>query len=119
MNSTKQTDGSSPELVERISSIFGNSFQRRRKALDVMDIVYVEGLVKEVMHTLFTTLSGYDGDLYDDACLESLIDAQLMSLQKPLKVVHKSSEVACAMVSKKLLTLFRTGKLGPFIVDDV
>lgn len=71
------------------------------------------------MHTLFTTLSEYDGDLDDDACLESLIDAQLMSLQKPLKVVHKSSEVVRAMVSKKLLTLFRTGKLGPFILDDV
>lgn len=48
MNSTKQTDGSSPELVERISSIFGNSFQRRRKALDVTDIVYVEVRNKEL-----------------------------------------------------------------------
>lgn len=65
------------------------------------------------------TLSEYDGDLDDDACLESLIDIQLMSLQKPLKVVHKSSEVVRTMVSKKLLTLFRTGKLGPFILDDV
>lgn len=71
------------------------------------------------MYTLFTTLSEYDGDLDDDACLESLIDIQLMSLQKPLKVVHKSSEVVRTMVSKKLLTLFRTGKLGPFILDDV
>ncbi|KMZ57315.1 Ribosome biogenesis GTPase A [Zostera marina] len=119
MNSAKQSDGSSPELVERVSSIFGNSFHKRRKALDVTDIMYVEGLVKEVMYTLFTTLSEYDGDLDDDACLESLIDIQLMSLQKPLKVVHKSSEVVRTMVSKKLLTLFRTGKLGPFILDDV
>lgn len=71
------------------------------------------------MYTLFMTLSEYDGDLDDDACLESLIDIQLMSLQKPLKVVHKSSEVVRTMVSKKLLTLFRTGKLGPFILDDV
>lgn len=75
--------------------------------------------MKEVMYTLFMTLSEYDGDLDDDACLESLIDIQLMSLQKPLKVVHKSSEVVRTMVSKKLLTLFRTGKLGPFILDDV
>lgn len=42
MNSAKQSDGSSPELVERVSSIFGNSFHKRRKALDVTDIMYVE-----------------------------------------------------------------------------
>lgn len=47
-----------------------------------------------------------------------LIDQQFEALQKALKIPNKGPE-ARLMVSKKFLTLFRTGKLGPFILDDV
>ena len=42
---------------------------------------------------------------------------QYETLQKAFKIPHKDSE-ARLMVSKKLLTLFRASKPGPFILDD-
>ena len=50
--------------------------------------------------------------------LEGLIEQQFEALQKAFKIPHKASE-ACLMISKKFLTLFRAGKLGPLILDDV
>lgn len=54
----------------------------------------------------------------DESDLEVLIEQQFEALQKALKIPNKGSE-ARLMVSKKFLALFRTGKLGPFILDDV
>lgn len=71
-----------------------------------------------MQRALFTTLSEFDGNVEDETDLENLIEQQFDALQKAMKVPHKASE-ARTMVSKKLLTLFRTGKLGPFILDDV
>lgn len=72
----------------------------------------------EVQRALYTTLAEFNGNVEDESDLESLIDQQFGALQKALKIPHKASE-ARLMVSKKFLTLFRTGKLGPFILDDV
>lgn len=72
----------------------------------------------EVQRALYTTRAEFNGNVEDESDLESLIDQQLGALQKALKIPHKASE-ARLMVSKKFLTLFRTGKLGPFILDDV
>ena len=44
-------------------------------------------------------------------------EKQYEALQKAFKIPHKDSE-ARLMVSKKLLTLFRASKPGPFILDD-
>lgn len=71
-----------------------------------------------VQHALYSTLTEFNGNVQDESDLESLIDLQFSALQKAMKIPHKASE-ARLMVSKKLLTLFRTGKLGPFILDDV
>lgn len=54
----------------------------------------------------------------DESALENLIGQQFEALQKAFKIPHKASE-ARLMISKKLLALFRAGKLGPFILDDV
>jgi hypothetical protein len=54
----------------------------------------------------------------DESDLEGLIEQQFEALQKAFKIPHKASE-ARMMISKKFLTLFRAGKLGPFILDDV
>lgn len=72
----------------------------------------------EVQRALYQTLTEFNGNIEDEGDLESLIDQQFGALQKALKIPHKASE-ARLMVSKKFLTLFRTGKLGPFILDDV
>ncbi|GMP86793.1 hypothetical protein CsSME_00039438 [Camellia sinensis var. sinensis] len=91
---------------------------KRRKPINRSDVHYIEDLVTEVQRALFVTLSEFNGSVEYEADLENLIEHQFEALQKALKIPHKASE-ARTMVSKKFLTLFRTGKLGPFILDDV
>lgn len=81
-------------------------------------IFSIQDLVTEVQRALYATVSEFSGNLEDENELEGLIEHQFEVLQKALKIPHKASE-ARTMVSKKFLTLFRTGKLGPFILDDV
>ncbi|KAK3405534.1 hypothetical protein EUGRSUZ_K01761 [Eucalyptus grandis] len=66
----------------------------------------------------YFSLSEFDGNVENENDLECLIEQQFEALQKALRIPHKALE-ARIMVSKKFLTLFRTGKLGPFILDDV
>lgn len=75
-------------------------------------------MVTEVQRVLYTSLSEFNGDLESEDDLENLIDQQFGMLQKALKIPQKASEARTA-VSKKFLTLFRSGKLGPFILDDI
>ncbi|XP_071716980.1 short integuments 2, mitochondrial [Rutidosis leptorrhynchoides] len=82
------------------------------------DLHYVEGVAKKVQSALYSTLSEFRGDLEDENELEVLIEEQFEALQKAFKISNKANE-ARMMVSKKFLTLFRAGKLGPFILDDV
>lgn len=82
------------------------------------DILVAQDLVTEVQRALYATLSEFEGNVEDENDLELLIELQFEALQKALKIPHKASE-ARLMVSKKFLTLFRTGKLGQFILDDV
>ncbi|KAK4839783.1 hypothetical protein QYF36_024933 [Acer negundo] len=89
-----------------------------RKPLNVSDVLYVEDMVTEVQRVLHVSLSEFDGNVEDENDLENLIEQQFEVLQKALKIPHKATE-ARLMVSKKFLMLFRTGKLGPFILDDV
>ncbi|KAL9262373.1 Short integuments 2, mitochondrial-like protein [Drosera capensis] len=89
----------------------------RRQLPDRSDVHYVENLVTEVQQALCRTFKQFDGDLEDENGMETLIVQQFEALKVALKVPHSSSE-ARTMVAKKFLTLFRTGKLGPFILDD-
>lgn len=90
----------------------------RRRPQNNSDVLYVENYVTEVKRVLYTTLSEFNGSLESEDDLENLIDQQFDMLQIALKIPHKASE-ARTMVSKKFLALFRMGKLGPFILDDV
>lgn len=78
----------------------------------------LQDYVTEVKRVLYTSLSEFNGSLESEGDLENLIELQFDMLQKALKIPHKASE-ARTMVSKKFLALFRMGKLGPFILDDV
>lgn len=91
---------------------------KRRKPPNASDVTYIEDLVTGVQRALHVSLSEFDGNVEDENDLESVIEQQFEVLQRALKIPHKASE-ARLMVSKKFLTLFRTGKLGPFILDDV
>ncbi|OVA04018.1 GTP binding domain [Macleaya cordata] len=93
---------------------------KRRKQLNESDVWYIEDIVTEVQCALYVTLTDFDGSLEDENDLECLIEKQFTALQKAFKIpAHKASDEARTMVSKKFLTLFRMGKLGPFTLDDV
>lgn len=81
-------------------------------------MINLQDIVTRVQGALCRTLTEFKGSLEDEGEFGYLIDQQFEALQKALKIPHKTSE-ARTMASKKFLTLFRMGKLGPFILDDV
>lgn len=82
-------------------------------------LCFWQDLVTEVQQALYVTCSEFDGNLEEENDLESLIEDQFLALQKAFKIPHKAGDEARTMVSKKLLTLFRIGKLGPFTLDTI
>ncbi|OAY67026.1 Short integuments 2, mitochondrial [Ananas comosus] len=114
-----RTERSGHESHDSNEPIFSNSLPRRRRQLDNSDVLYIEDLAKEVQKTLYLTFKDFEGNKEEESELESLIDMQLMALRKAFRILHKASDEARTMVSKKLLTLFRIGKLGPFILDSI
>ncbi|XP_059295941.1 short integuments 2, mitochondrial-like isoform X2 [Lycium ferocissimum] len=106
------------ELENKPESIIKDLQNKGKKPMNKSKVYRVQDMVSEVQRTLCSTLSEFSGSLEDESDLEILIDHQFEALQKALKIPHKASE-ARIMVSKKFLTLFRTGKLGPVILDDV
>lgn len=86
---------------------------KRRKTVDASGVHYVKDIVTEVQCALYVTLAEFTGNVEDENDLENLIEQQFEALQKALKIPHKASE-ARTMVSKKFLTLFRTGTSSSF-----
>ncbi|XP_060184753.1 short integuments 2, mitochondrial-like isoform X2 [Lycium barbarum] len=114
----RESEGLHHELGDKPEYNLKDLLPKRRKPPNKSDIYYIEDMISEVQRTLCTTLSEFVGNLEDEGELETLIDQQFEALQTALKIPYKALE-ARTMVSKKILTLFRTGKLGPFILDDV
>lgn len=106
------------ELENKPESVIKDLQNKRKKPMNKSNAFRVQDMVSEVQRALCISLSEFNGSLEDESDLEILIDHQFEALQKALKIPHRASE-ARIMVSKKFLTLFRTGKLGPIILDDV
>ncbi|GJN04348.1 hypothetical protein PR202_ga21891 [Eleusine coracana subsp. coracana] len=83
------------------------------------DIAGYKDLVMEVERSLCSTFLDFTGNIDEESDLESLIDMQLTALRKVFRIPHKPFDETHGPTSKKLLTLFRSGKLGPFILDDL
>lgn len=73
----------------------------------------------EVQKALFRTFSAFKGNLENEDDLEDLIESQFKVLQKAFRIPPNSGESGRIKVSKKLLKLFRMGKLGHFILDSL
>ncbi|KAF5747973.1 mitochondrial ribosome-associated GTPase 1-like [Tripterygium wilfordii] len=114
----RSSEGVQCESVEKPDYSLKSLRPTRKKLPNVSDALYIEDIVTEVQRALQTSLAEFTGNVEDENDLEILIDQQFELLQKALRIPHKASE-ARLMVSKKFLTLFRTGKLGPFILDNV
>ncbi|KAJ1265358.1 hypothetical protein BS78_08G070600 [Paspalum vaginatum] len=92
---------------------------RSRRRLNNSDALYIKDLTMEVQRTLCSTFLDFNGNTEEENELESLVDMQLAALRKVFRIPHKPFDETQGPTSKKLLTLFRSGKLGPFTLDDL
>ena len=74
-------------------------------------------VVLSVRESLCNTLSNFDGDLEDEKNIEELVDVQMHELRKVLKVPMDLGDVGWTVVSRKLLNLYRIGRLGHYALD--
>lgn len=61
----------------------------------------------------------FDGNLEQEEDMESLVDEQMHMLRRVFKVPVELGDDGWIRVSKQLLKLYRTGRLGRFTLDLV
>ncbi|KAK7401553.1 hypothetical protein VNO78_13122 [Psophocarpus tetragonolobus] len=76
-------------------------------------------IVQDVRRTLFETISSFGGDISCEDEMETLIALQFTALQEAFHVSIECKEDAHDKVAGKLLNLFRTGRLGHYILDHL
>ncbi|XP_054784236.1 DAR GTPase 2, mitochondrial-like isoform X1 [Prosopis cineraria] len=99
--------------MEFLNSSESHVKQRRQSPTDHTQ----DCIVRDVRQTLFETISAYEGDTNDEEEMETLISIQFGALQKVFHVSSECPEEANVKVGKKLLDLFRTGRLGHYMLD--
>ncbi|XP_058757569.1 DAR GTPase 2, mitochondrial-like isoform X1 [Vicia villosa] len=78
-----------------------------------------DDVVQDVRRTLYETVSSFEGNIKCEAEMEALIARQFTALQEVFHVSTKCEEDTHVMVAGKLLNLFRTGRLGHYIFDNL
>lgn len=78
-----------------------------------------DSIVNDVRRTLFETMSSFSEDLEDEANFAELYKLHLMGLQKAFQVVPGIGEDADHIIGRKLLNLYRTGRLGHYTLDQL
>lgn len=76
-------------------------------------------VVLSVREAILNTLLNFDGDLQDENDLEGLVDKQMHELRKVLKVSIELGDKGWEFVGKKLLNLYRIGRLGHYALDVI
>ena len=72
-----------------------------------------------VRRTLFEVISSFDGDFEEGMDLMQLIEAQFTALKKSFHLPLESDDDTCNIVAGKLLNMYRTGRLGHYVLDSV
>ncbi|KAE9590481.1 putative GTP-binding protein, orthogonal bundle [Lupinus albus] len=78
-----------------------------------------DNIVHDVRITLYETISCFDGNIRNEDEMDALIGRQLCALQEAFHVSSEGGEVPHDKVAAKLLNLFRTGRLGHYILDHL
>ncbi|XP_042511234.1 DAR GTPase 2, mitochondrial isoform X5 [Macadamia integrifolia] len=76
-------------------------------------------VVRSVRRTLFETVSSFKENLENEEKMGKLIEAQFVALREVFHVPLGSDEDGIYKVAKKLLNLYRTGRLGHYTLDDI
>lgn len=74
--------------------------------------------MNDVRRTLFDAVSSFCGNLEDDKDLMQLIEVEFRMLQSAFRIAQ-SNEDGHSKVSIKLIDLYRTGRLGHYILDTI
>ncbi|KAK9127343.1 hypothetical protein Syun_016140 [Stephania yunnanensis] len=93
------------------------SVSKRKKLYDTDHTQ--DHIVRDVRKTIFETISSFKGNLEVASELDKLIEAQFMALSDPFHVSMEQEEKRRAVVAKKLLNLYRTGRLGHYTLDYI
>ncbi|MED6210462.1 hypothetical protein PIB30_064338 [Stylosanthes scabra] len=78
-----------------------------------------DDIVRHVRRTLFETVSSFDGNISYEDEMGTLIARHFTALQEAFHVSAECGEDAHVKVARKLLNLFRTGRLGHYILDHL
>lgn len=74
-------------------------------------------IVRDVRRTLYKAVSSFDSKLEDENDMMRLIEAQIMGLREAFRIPLEPEKDAYNMACKKLLNLYRTGRLGRYTLD--
>lgn len=75
-------------------------------------------IVNDVRRTLFEAVSTFSGELENDKCLQQLIEVEFRMLRNAFRIIQSAVE-GHAKVAIKLLDLYRTGRLGHYVLDAI
>lgn len=76
--------------------------------------------MNDVRRILFEAISSFSGNLENaEDLLLQLIEAELRKLQAAFHITLESQEHDHGKVANKLLDLYRTGRLGQYILDPI
>ncbi|XP_027157736.1 DAR GTPase 2, mitochondrial-like [Coffea eugenioides] len=75
-------------------------------------------IVNDVRRTLFEAVSTFSGDLENDKYLEQLIEVESRMLRNAFRITQSEVD-GHTKVAIKLLDLYRTGRLGHYVLDDI
>ncbi|XP_057457944.1 DAR GTPase 2, mitochondrial-like isoform X2 [Lotus japonicus] len=76
-------------------------------------------IVQDVRQTLYETISSFDGNIRCEDEMAALIARQFSALQEAFHIPTECVEDAHVKVAGKLLNLFRTGRLGHYVFDNL
>ncbi|KAJ0989967.1 hypothetical protein J5N97_008323 [Dioscorea zingiberensis] len=74
-------------------------------------------IVRDVRQTLFRCIASNLENLENENTMKKLINNQLAALHDPLRLKKELSEDGYKAVARKLLNLYRTGRLGHYTLD--
>ncbi|OIV92539.1 hypothetical protein TanjilG_02302 [Lupinus angustifolius] len=114
--STKADDGIFLNSTTECLTSFG--LQKKEKKKIPTDHTQ-DDIVHDVRGTLFETISCFDGNIRNEDEMDALIGNQFYALQEAFHVSNECGEVPHDKVAAKLLNLFRTGRLGHYILDHL
>ncbi|KAH7430023.1 hypothetical protein KP509_09G078800 [Ceratopteris richardii] len=76
-----------------------------------------DSVILLVRETLLNTFSSFSGDLEDENDMESLVEIQMHELRKVLKVSIELGDKGWEILGRKILNLYRIGRLGNYSLD--